>query len=182
MTGVLVLAEGETDIGVVKAILHKLGCSGNVRQMRGNRVEKLCGFIDGGKNDYGRFIVLKDLHRYDERTIDQRFRGIRNKLSTPERCRTSLAIVRRAIEAWLLADPESLNRAFGFKNKIIINNPEEITDPAEELDRILQRHGKRYIKGISMASKIAAELDVRNAMKRSASLKAFCEIVTTPFI
>jgi hypothetical protein len=178
MTGVLVLVEGETDIGVVKTILLKLRCAGNARQMRGNRVEKLCGFIDSNKDDYRRFIVLKDLHRYNERDINQRFREIRNQLSTSEKSRTALVIVRRAIESWLLADPEAINKAYGFKNKIIVNDPEEVLNPAEELNRILQRHGKKYIKGMSTASKIAKELDITNAMKKSPSLKAFCEIVT----
>jgi hypothetical protein len=146
--------------------------------MRGNRVEKLCGFIDSLKSDYRKFVVLKDLHRYDQRTIDERFRGIRNHLPASESRRTSLIIVRRAIEAWLLADSESINRTYGFKDAIEVNNPENIEDPAEELDRILQRHGKRYVKGDSIAPKIAAELDVARAMNKSPSLRAFYEIVT----
>ena len=180
MSRALVLVEGETDFGVVTAIMRRLRSASSTRRMRGNRIEKLLGFIRSSGRTYDKYIVMKDLHRYKKAKILERFNKLRKQLSGAERKRTKLVIVKKAIESWLLTDPSAIGRAFGFKEKIVINNPEEIANPAEVLDKILRKSGKRYIKGRAIASRIAEELDLKTALKKSKSFENFYRSLQDP--
>ena len=180
MTKALILVEGETDIGVTRAIMRKLGFHGSVRRMRGNRIEKVRGFLRSLEKNYDKFIVLKDLERYEEVDIHQRFNAIQKSLTSSQKKKTKLVIVKRAIESWLLADPNAIKRAFGCKKTANINKPESVTNPTKELDNILRRCGKKYLKGSSIAPRIAEELDLRSAMKKSKSLGNFCKSLRDP--
>jgi len=70
--------------------------------------------------------------------------------------------VKRAIEAWILAGK-------------CVRNAEEIMDPAEYLDRMMRKDGKRHIKSRSLAKKLALEMDLEKAVKYSPTLRAFIE-------
>lgn len=180
MSKALVLVEGETDYGVVTTLMRRLRSSSKARRMRGNRIEKLLGFINSLGGDYDKFIIMKDLHRYRRTKILERFNRLRKQLSRAERRRTKLVIVKKAIESWLLADPSAISKAFGCRRKIVINNPEEVENPVEVLDSILKKSGKRYFKGRAIASKIAEELDPETAAKRSKSFEDFYGCLQDP--
>jgi hypothetical protein len=179
MSKALILVEGQTDRGVVKTIIERLKLSGSVRLMRGNRVEKLVGFVrTNQKRD--KIIVLKDMEKYKEKSINKRFNAIKTRLHPSERNKVRLIIVRRAIEAWLLADPKAIEKAFGCRIGVIAGMTDEIRNPAEELDKMLRKCGKRYLKGELMAAKIARELDLKRVMKNSESFKTFYESLLAP--
>ena len=88
-----------------------------------------------------------------------------------EKPRIVPVIVRRAIEAWILADPTSLSHRLGVP--VRVEEPERILDPAEELDRVMRRAGLRYVKGYNQAKALACVIDLESAAEKSESLRQF---------
>jgi len=178
MSKVLVLVEGVTEKGAVSAIAKKLKVQVRTALMNGNNPEKLRGFIRTTK--YDKFIVLKDLKPYGEENIRRKFNDIRRNLRADIRDRIKLAIAKQTTEAWFLADPEALERTFNCKIETAIENPEDIQDPVEELDKLLRKCGKRYIKGEQVAKKIIEELNLEKATSKLDSLKIFLKNIQDP--
>ncbi len=162
---ILVLVEGPTDAAIVEVISKKVRCNVSTYIMRGNRLRKIRRILHVYQH-VDRIIVLKDLHRYSEDTLTDIMRKIERMDN-----RITCIIVKRAIESWILADPSCLERK--YKIKVEIHNPEELEDPAEELDRILRRIGRRYIKNYKFAKSLAECIDISNAATRSKSLARF---------
>jgi len=176
---VLVLAE-DYHFEPVREIALRAGArSIRVRPMRGNRVEKLVGYIRYHP-DYDRFVVLKDLEHYDEKILVERFRKVLERLPEIERNRITLVLVKRAIEAWLLADPDAVEKAagceIGRRTRQRLADPEGILNPKEELRKIFEKCGKIY--NIRLAIKIAKHIRLEEARQRAPSLDAFLKAIS----
>ena len=158
----LVIVEGLSDIGVVEGIAEKIKCAVKCRRMRGNRPDKAGRIIKaeatGGK--YEKAVVLKDVHRRSEKHLNTTFQEIRHAVG--DMINVVCIPVKRAAEAWILAGK-------------CVRNAEEIIDPAEYLDRMMRKDGKRYIKSRSLARKLTSEIDLEKAVKYSPTLRAFYE-------
>lgn len=178
MTKVLVLAEGVTERGAVSAIATKLKAQIRTALMNGNRPEKLRGFISTTR--YDKYIVLKDLKPHGERNIRTKYNIVRRNLDAHLRARVGLSIVKQATEAWFLADLEALERTFNCKIERTIENPEDVQDPEEELDNLLKRCGKRYLKGEQIARRIMEELNLEKASTKCISLRTFLDSIRDP--
>jgi len=177
---ILVLTEGPTDRGAIRSVAKRLGIKVRVSLMLGNRVEKLKGTIIGLAAYHDKFIVLKDLHTYQEDAINRRYGAVLKELDTYLKKKARLVIVRHAIEAWFLADINALNRTFNCRIEREIPNPEGIKDPAKKLNEILEGYGKRYYKSEEIGKKIMMEADLDKIAEKSSSFKRFLNYLTDP--
>lgn len=177
---ILVLSEGMTERGAIRSIANELRIRVRVNPMHGNRLEKLTGTIRAHATGYDKFIVLKDLHTYQEDTLRRRYNDVLRALDTHFRERTKFLIVRHAIEAWFLADINALNRTYNCRIEGEITNPEEIEDPAEELTRLLERYGKKYIKSEKAGARIMEEADLDKVSEKAPSFRTFLNYLMDP--
>ncbi|RLE78090.1 MAG: hypothetical protein DRJ52_10825 [Thermoprotei archaeon] len=177
MSETVIFVEGPSDRGVVSAILKKLNLRKTIkiRLMRGNKLEFLPKYINAYKC---KIVVLKDLHTYNEEYLLARFNRIKNMIEKSLREHIYLIVVKKAIEAWLLADIESITSYYKRSIKVHIGDPEKIDDPAEELDKILNKCNKRYIKNENIAHNLALQIDLQKACRKSRSLSEFIKIIS----
>ncbi|RLE91391.1 MAG: hypothetical protein DRN04_12900 [Thermoprotei archaeon] len=120
----MIFVEEPIDRGVVSAILEKLNLRKTIkiRLMRGNRLELLPKYVNAYKC---KIIVLKDLHTLNEKYLLSKFNRIKNMIEQSSRKHVYLIIVKKAIEAWLLADIESITSHYKCNIKVHIGNPEK---------------------------------------------------------
>ena len=179
---VLVLAE-DKHYEPIQVIARRAGLARvRVFPMRGNKVEKLAGWVLAFYSRYARFVVLKDLESYEESVIRERFqealRRVEAELGSagPD---VRLVIVRRAVESWLLADPDAIEAVIGCKlgSRIrrSLERPEQIDKPKGLLAHLARRCGRIYNPGLS--ARIAASLDLNLARKRAPSLDDFLKAI-----
>ena len=179
---VLVLAE-DYHAEPVKAIVRLAGVGGvRVISMRGNRVQKLVGYIRHHP-EYDKFVMLKDQEHYDEETVRRRFREARERaLRLGRGIRIEFVVVRRAVEAWILADPDAIERALGCnvggELRRGLAEPEEIERPKEVLADIIRKCGRIYSH--RLVAKIAEHLNLDVTRRRASSLDEFLNAISDP--
>jgi len=168
------IVEGITDKAAVKALCERLRIQSTTRMMKGNRPRKVEGLIEKELLKIGvdRVIIVKDL-RSSQKILGEMSRLVRRISNL---IRTDLIIIRPAIEAWFLSDPTAIEEVLGHRSEV--RNPEECEDPAEELDRVARRCGKRYIKSARLVRRIIERMNLNRAKRRCSSLDLFINIVT----
>jgi len=162
----LIIVEGVTDKGIVQKIAEKLGIHAKILLMRGNRQDKAVRLANSALagEEYSKIIVLKDQHQHSENKILQTLDKI---VGSIEHSKTYPIMVRKAIEAWILAG-------------MGISNAESLDKPDEYLDRILRKRDREYIKSLSTAKKLIENIDLQQACRNSSTLKQFIEILKDP--
>jgi len=175
----LILVEGISDKHFLKELAEKLKTNIKIQIMRGNRPNKAIRLVKSilKTQPYNKVIILKDLHRYTEEKVKKQIRKIENAIEKLGFTAKGI-IVKKAMEAWLLADPEAISKI--VKHKVNVGNPEEIENPATYLDEIMKKCGKRYIKGSEQIYKLAKHINIENATHRSRSLKKFLKTLKDP--
>jgi len=174
---VIVFCEGDTDVGAIKAVSKRLRVRVRPRRMVGNRPEKVARICRALAQEYDKFIILKDLHRYKEETIKRIRKDVLRVVHFDKKI--FFLIIRHAIESWFLADADALSRVYNCR-VTEISDPEEIENPADELGRLLGKHGKKYIKSEWVSKRIMDEADLQKVSKKSASFKKFLKYLTDP--
>lgn len=170
--------EGPTDRGAIKSVARRFRVKINTDLMYGNRVERLKGLIRSRYFD--KYVIVKDLHRRKEESIRRTYNRVVRGVNSRYRNNIGLVIVKHEIEAWFLADIEALNRVYNCRINEEIRNPEDIPNPAEELDNLLRRYGKEYIKSESTASKIMEEVDLEKISEKAPSFRRFLDYLNDP--
>jgi len=163
----LVVVEGESDKGFVEGLAEKLSLEVRVLKMRGNRPNKAIRIVKAAlaAQNYSKVIVLKDQHESGEEAVREKLQvivtGIQHK-------HVHAIIVKRAIEAWILAGMD-------------IHSAESIEKPDDYLDTILKQRGRgNYIKSSEKARQLAKEIDLQVAQKLSPTLKEFIGSLRDP--
>lgn len=123
---------------------------------------------------YDKIILLRDLNQRAESDVQREFEWIHNGLPSELRGRVSHAVARREIEAWFLADPETIKQITGHEARI--PDSEAIDKPAKELAYIFRKCGKEYLKGSAFPVRLARAMDLSKAIDRSQSLKRFISL------
>jgi len=162
----LIIVEGSVDKAIVQKIARKLGVKVKTLLMRGNDPDKAIRLINAklSTEDYSKVIVLKDQHQDPEDKVRECLNNIVSSVQYP---RTYPIIVKKAIEAWILAS-------------MGITNSENIDDPATYLDQIMKRKGKRYIKSPENVGELVENMNLQQAMKYSHTLRQFIEVLKDP--
>jgi len=180
MNKILVLGEGNTEKGVINAIAKRLNLKIRFLRMRGNKPEKLCTFIRT-EREYDKYIILKDLKPYGkEEVVKRKIDNVRSKLDERTKNKVKHVIVKQEIEAWFLADPQALERAFNCKIERRIVNPEEVDEPEKELNNLLRKCGKTYYKSEQVASRITMEMNLEEVANKSNSFNTFLKNLYDP--
>ena len=163
----LVVVEGESDEGFVHGLAEVLGVKVKVLKMRGNRPDKAIRLVRAElvNQSYSKVVVLKDQHKSREDTVLKKLQEIEAGIRHP---RTYTIMVRRAVEAWILA---GMN----------ISNAESIDKPDDYLDTMLRREGKGgYVKSFWKAKQLAKEINLQAAQNHSPTLRQFINALQDP--
>ena len=140
----LVVVVGESDEGFVYGLAKVLGVKVKVLKMRSNRPNKAIRLVRAElvNRSYSKVVVLKDQHRSREDAVLKKLQEIEARIRHP---RIYTIMVRRAVEAWILA---GMN----------VSNAESIDEPDAYLDIMLRREGKgSYVKSFWKAKQLAKE-------------------------
>ncbi len=179
----IIAVEGESDKGVVGALLNRLGKHADILLMRGNRPTKIANKIVARTIKYvgkgiriEKIIVLKDLHEYREEVIRKHLETIKKRVQ--HLARYYGIIVRYAIEAWILADVSCLQKTLGITTRQI--DPESIERPNEYLDALFMKKNKRYVKSRTLLYELAKNIDINTATKNSKSFREFIYALKDP--
>jgi len=132
--------------------------------MRGNKPEKVRRILASDR-EFEKAIILKDLHRGEQQTaklIDEIKREIKQLQNLQHRIHT--IIVKRSVESWILGG-------------LCVNNPEETPNPEEELKKLMQEMSRHFIKSPEVYKRLAKEVDLEKAVKKSETFKKFTEIL-----
>jgi hypothetical protein len=160
----LVIVEGLTDKAFIEGVAEKLEAKCKVQFMRGNKPEKASRLLKTYAGEFNQAIILKDLHRAgrDTTTLINKLRnGIKH---LENQVPSHIIVVKRSIESWILAG-------------LCINNPENIQNPEDELKRLIQKAGRHFIKSPEFYKRLAKEVDIEKAVKKSETFKRFIELL-----
>ena len=105
-------------------------------------------------------IIIHDLDQNNQQTLYQELRDLIHHVKF--KCYVILIPIRE-IEAWLLSDPDAIQKTFNLSKKPKIpKKPELVQRPKEKLRDLVWSYGrKRYLNTIHN-SRIAANLKLRN--------------------
>ena len=162
---IAIIVEGVSDRGFIEGIADRLKIACRVRLMRGNRPNKAVRLIKSVSvlRDINKIIFLKDLHAQDENKIRDKIRGIMEEVG--EINKVYPIVVKKSIESWILA---------GLYNK---RDAEKIADPIRELNTLLMREGRYYIKSYDFSRRLAEMIDLNKAMRNSHSFRKFINLL-----
>lgn len=137
MLPVTVVVEGTTDASILQRVIETGGCSIDV--IHGQRGKGHIAANMRGYNNAARFspwIILRDLDQ-DAVCAPSLIESL-----LPERSRwMNLRIAVRAVETWLLADPEALADYLRVRRALVPSDPESLADPKQALVN-LARHSR----------------------------------------
>ena len=137
----------------------------NLRLMGENRLNKAVRLIKSVSvsRDINKIIFLKDFRVQDENKIRDKIRGIMEEIG--EINKVYPIVVKKSIESWVLA---------GLYNK---RDAEKIADPIRELNTLLMREGRYYIKSYDFSRRLAEMIDLNKAMRNSHSFRKFINLL-----
>jgi len=163
----IILEEPSAD-PFVKKIAEKLGIRVKtiVSKGRERMKKKLDAYASLLSKDCQKILALVDSHCSDSESVE------RNFVLPQIRTNVSICVVVHAIESWLLADPQAIARRIRSSRLRTHPNPEALCKPEEELDRIFELHGKKYLKGRD-AEKIAEFVRPRILARKCPSFERF---------
>jgi len=178
-----IIAEGTSDVDVIKACIAKLVDAPN---------HKVAAMYDNGCNTLERkcaswakilltkgcnaLIIVRDKDTKSEKEIKETIAGALNPCPFEYRV---IVVPVHAIEAWLLADEEAIRRVFNIKKPIKpIPNPEAELKPDKMLERLVERlsKNKRYYLNTDHNGKIATHARLAK-LKRCSSFIPLEEFV-----
>ena len=130
-----------------------------------NRLNKAVRLIKSVSvsRDINKIIFLKDFRVQDENKIRDKIRGIMEEIG--EINKVYPIVVKKSIESWVLA---------GLYNK---RDAEKIADPIRELNTLLMREGRYYIKSYNFSRRLAEMIDLNKAMRNSHSFRKFINLL-----
>jgi hypothetical protein len=139
---VTLAVEGVTDAVVLKRVLQDMGLQPGPEYISGGKAsldQRLAGYNAAAR--FAPWLVLRDLNG----DADCAPRLVQRLLPRPSgRMRLQVAV--RAVEAWLMADPESLGRFLSVSTDLIPTNPEATRDPKAQLVNLARRSRRRAVR------------------------------------
>jgi len=153
---VLVLVEGVSDRGFVEGIAKRVGVAVSVRELQGNRPDKVKRLIEALRAE--KVFVLKDEHRYPD-AAEHVERELKN--------RAVVVRVKCSLESWILIGLH----AEGF---------ETCDDPVKRMREVLARKGyaKVVLKSRALYKRLAEEVDIERLKERCSAFREFLKALT----
>lgn len=158
-----VIVEEPSAVAFVNKIAEKLGIRIETRVARGrDRLKTKLEAYAGLLSDCEKIIALVDSHCSNPLEVERDFGTVSN---------VNVCVIVHAIESWLLADEDAISRSLRTRIRTP-PNPESFCKPEEELDKLFERHGKRYIKGRA-AKEIAEFIELETVASKCPSFEKF---------
>jgi hypothetical protein len=181
-----ILGEDDSDVDTLKAIVRKLK-NDNGLKIKGEGFGGCSRLIKNGSrllallHEQGvrRFIVCHDA---DDRKADEVRREIKERVIKPAGLGSDavhcIAVPVRTIEAWILADVESVSQKFRSWKPIEVKNPELIAKPKDMLVTMsrLGKSSPRY-DPVADNHKIITYLDLERVAKKCKSFRLLQQFV-----
>jgi hypothetical protein len=143
LSRVITLAvEGATDVAVAKRLLLEVGLQPGPEYVKSGKTaldRSLAGYNSAAR--FSCWLALRDLDH--------------DAGCAPELCRRLLLVPAahmwlhvpvRAVEAWLLADAESLSESLAVARAVMPADPESVPDPKRALVDLARRSRRRYVR------------------------------------
>ena len=175
------IAEGESDIAVIKEIFIKIfkknGFSIMARPGKGsgNIINKCRSWTnDLLKNGCDYVFIFHDLDNNDCRELRKK---LQDRISKKEYPNAFIIIPVQEIEAWLLSDPAAIKQVFNLQSlPNIKSDVESIDSPKEHLGKLIRKHKEgRYLNRTHNA-KIAKAASI-NSFKKCKSFMKFLDCI-----
>lgn len=173
-----IIVEGPSDEEALKEIFQKYDLHPDFRLIPGGfptrKINRLGELLR--RKGHQRVLFLKDTECKD---VDTRREELRNKLELLD---FPVFFVQCALEAWLLADKKAVESVVGEEITNFPNNPEEISDPTDTLNRIFEKHidlRHKYVRNKPKnAREIASKLEVEKIEEKCNSFQEVIDFVT----
>jgi hypothetical protein len=139
---VTVAVEGTTDIAVLKRLLDEAGFNTGpeyVKNGKGALDQSIAGYNNAAR--FSCWLILRDLDE-DASCAPQ----LHQRLLPVPAAHMRLHIPVRAVEAWLLADRESIGEFLSVAQSRISRDPEALPDPKRALIDVARRSRRRSIR------------------------------------
>ncbi len=141
-TYVTLAVEGDTDAIAAARLLGEVGLASGTRYVKRGKGEvdrRLSGYNDAAR--FSCWLVIRDLDRDAPCAPDL----IRRLLPSPAiHMRFHVAV--RSVEAWFLADAESLSRFLGIARRRVPPDPESLDDPKSFMVELARHSRKRSVR------------------------------------
>lgn len=163
MPTIAVIVEGDYDEVAIPALVRRCrkGVKVIARQCRGQVSGKFSGIVAELNRTPGieRVLVVSDA---EGRSPEKVLSSLKNRLAWKYRFPVILLVIVEMLEAWLIADPNALQRVVGTKKEF--RTPERERDPKGALARLLISRNARYTP--ETARRIVEEIDLEVLRKR----------------
>jgi hypothetical protein len=173
------IVEGNYDKQIIqpliqKILLRKHNCICRVTFGNPRLLQKYPGFLEEFKYKMvNKAIIIKDTDLKPAEKLLQQMKSKKPNRDYP--FPIYFCVVKKEIEAWLLADEQAISKVVGKQVPRIKGNLEDINDPKGRLQRILSKANINYTEKI--AGKIALEADINIIEHRCSYFKIFRESV-----
>lgn len=155
---ILIIVEGQSDRGFVKALCDRLNVRCDVKVARGNRPSKVARLAKAYMRKLDRVVVLKDVHERDSREFNKVVNGVKTMLEGVG-IRGEVVGVKRSIESWALAG-------------LCEESAEDVEEPGKRLE---EKVGRPLVKSEEVYAELARRIDVDHASKSSKSFREFLD-------
>lgn len=182
-----ILGEDESDFQTLREVIWCLRADRSLT-IRGGGLGGKGGLLNDGARalrlllgrGFDRFVICQDADSDDPAAIAAIRRAIDERILRPAGAppRSCIVVPVQAIEAWILADLESLRAKFSSWRPAEVKSPEKIAHPKEELVR-LSRQGKanpRYIPP-THNPQVVRLLDLRRVADKCPSFRPLRDFV-----
>jgi len=172
MSTIGLIVEGEYDKEAIPVLVRRCRAGVRVvtRKCRGSVTGRLAGIIAELERSYRaeKVLIISDADGREPRTILSTIKG---KLGKGYRFVVVPLVIVEMLEAWLIADPQALERVLGVKRGF--KSPEKIRDPKSELRKLL----RATIYTPEVARRIAEEIDLGVLGRQCPRFVAFREAI-----
>ncbi len=176
------MIEGFYDVAVLKELIQKCASSeveviGRPCGPKGSLMKRFPGFLEEFRyikqgSNVDKALVIRDADNKDPAELIERMQSKISGRTYPFPVKLLVAV--QELEAWLLADESAISAVTG-KRALIVQNPENLSDPKEKLKKVLSEAWISYTDEI--ARKIAANVKVETIESRCPSFQEFREAV-----
>ncbi len=182
---VALITEDETDYWPVRIYIERIAGLSTItfKPKFGNGSGKLVGKCLAWSREMAMkgCNLLVIVHDLDKNDLNILRKDLESRLKDSPIANRYVCVPVQELEAWFLADPESIQKAFGFRKAIRSSGlPETIVDPKEKLEAIVYSYSDKTMLYTTVRGKdIALHTDIDKVRGRAASFQEFHDFISS---